>query len=1573
MAGLLALAPDRAAPAEGRGEPPQDIILVIEVSASMLFKWQSNTKTDLLPNDPESIRWDAVQFMIDIARPEDRIAVVIFSGDAHVVTRAIDGADPSGLVPIGKPDDGKPGRDGRSLLKQAVTDMQAAEQKARKDDDYPVYTVNGKAFKPWTETSVICALRTVSENLLGKGAAGREGRETRVLLLTDGEDMLPSKEEQWNHPAPYNPLKTKAAYEAYLGELQKIKAMGVAEGRRSEALDGWVDRYVKPFREAKAPIFTFALGPECDVPLLEAVARLSRPADAHPVVRGDYRTLKEEKRPDSVQLLKQLQEVGWQLRQSWQLPVQLEKGNEEFETPEIGPWHDMGVLLYCRPAEEYRAEAPPDKDVRGPLARGEEVEGVRPLKSRSHWYYALSRDDLARVIDGKKLKGDEKLKFVIAGEKERRFPSRAVVSLRTREPLFEYRKPEGLDYTPLDAIPFEVLFTPYEVNGKRPFGPEDFEVEATVTPTPRPNGVPTPKPRTVTLAAAPEGGRGATPFRAKEPFVLDPDPLTTGHPELPGRYVVDVLITSKPTSLLRGAQLRLPPHTIEVGPYPAPEVAPPQIVVTNDKPELVDGKYTARGEFTAALKVRGAEGRNVATLRAALGELPKSGPVEVKGLRLSGERIELRDGRAKCAVELPAGEWAALAPGRYPGGIVKVAAPWMADRPRSVDVVVEKKKYNLESRVVELDLSRKEQPVEVTLKTALETSENVYLSTREDGKDPAEPKLELTQQNVPPDKAEVLRLPVGGLGKRVSVGRRGPAGGDKLSFSITPQSGVKAGLYLGKLYAVGDAVNPHAVTVQVGVDQAFAYLLKPNGQREELGGELDLTALADTDMQWTLQIGSRRDRTLINGLDSLLADQPKAREADHERPEGGRLPVALRPFDDRVTFDVKVPRSVSEGSYRMPLEFKLRQPRKPELLVNLLVKVDVAHAGAGPDVPTSEPLRLTRSLDSKPCDPTLLKTFNVVTKLDAPVRWEVKCVPCDPPVPAPAKPLPPELVKVFVQSEGQAWAKLWPADKVGFDTVSRGRPRPLKVEADCGALAPGLYRNRLVFRSDIKNPDDPDDPRRKGVTEESLDLEVLIPGWTVTRAECPGAASPPPGQPVEAVVELSCFDCEPREGDAGQLVPEDGGQAVPLGRGTRLDKPDSGSRLARYQYRAAVVPTRAGTNVWKVVWPPYCPDAFKPASPPTLEVRARGRIDSLPGTGTKAGSPLLVVYPNEEFLLRASLAPKALPPGQPLRLKSVCTTRANVEPTEVELFDDGNPLHGDATANDGTYSRKCRLPEPGRYEFRLGDAADGLELDRAEVLVGFDYAQLNSSGKFQYGGGPLLFWWPDHEVISVPPLVRLTNREAAPCSWRATLLYPTKAPDGVHGVNDWDPSNPDEASPTRNERLHFNAGLTCSLPEGKFTRGADGALSGELQSGESLEVGVNGGFLDKVRDAYYTEVDAQHPTLQGKNGMWVRLDLEWPQKGGVASQRTFYAPVTIESKSLLWAKWVSYVVALVFGVGLGWVVFWFVRRWLAARAAEALKPKAAPKVAPPGEKAAAEGAEPPPPPRPMKRPPGWKP
>src|SRR5262245_58353905 len=81
---LVATASTARAQGKGKGEDerdrPHDLILAVDVSLSMIMPTRDQGKV-LPPNDREGLRWDGIQFTVDVARDQDRIALVLYRAE----------------------------------------------------------------------------------------------------------------------------------------------------------------------------------------------------------------------------------------------------------------------------------------------------------------------------------------------------------------------------------------------------------------------------------------------------------------------------------------------------------------------------------------------------------------------------------------------------------------------------------------------------------------------------------------------------------------------------------------------------------------------------------------------------------------------------------------------------------------------------------------------------------------------------------------------------------------------------------------------------------------------------------------------------------------------------------------------------------------------------------------------------------------------------------------------------------------------------------------------------------------------------------------------------------------------------------------------------------------------------------------------------------------------------------------------------------------------------------------------------------------------------------------------------
>ena len=277
------------------------------------------------------------------------------------------------------------------------------------------------------------------------------------------------------------------------------------------------------------PIFTFALGEFCDEPLFGTISRRSNADRPDGRVAGYYNPAK------NTDLLAALQKVAWGLRGYAQLsvPVSHTGDTEVLATPPLGPWPDVGLLVYRRLKSKdgkERALAPLPGDVETPTAGGKPLKDPKPLTSRSHWYYRLdartraaglaARDRLGLVVNHRTNKGEA-------------YDTVGILVLHMDASL----QPFVSGYSPLDAIPFRVDLVP-----PAGFRAEEFTVLAELTPVANARTRKEKRPlRSFHLhPVAAKEGSAVRQFFAE--IVMDDDPASKGKDELLGWYDVDVTI-----------------------------------------------------------------------------------------------------------------------------------------------------------------------------------------------------------------------------------------------------------------------------------------------------------------------------------------------------------------------------------------------------------------------------------------------------------------------------------------------------------------------------------------------------------------------------------------------------------------------------------------------------------------------------------------------------------------------------------------------------------------------------------------------------------------------------------------------------------------------------------------------------------------------------------------------------------------------------------------------------------------------------------------------------------------------
>ncbi|MCC6421345.1 MAG: hypothetical protein IT429_24160 [Gemmataceae bacterium] len=1500
LSGLLATLVTLAGSASAQQQPgpkdepdrPHDLILAVDVSRSMLGTYRNGT---LPANDPEGIRWDGIQFLIDVARDHDRIALVLFRAENEVLTRFIDAK--TGFVTLGRRYDwdGQP-RTGRELLKELVAEVQRREAKlvarirereARKevitDADYRDYTLDlfarhprGKKITLAHGTASLLALERIRKTLLPE--AGKDGARAWTMLFTDGEEEACA--EGWG-----TQYATKDY--AYIDQRKPL---------RGEQLEAWVgERWGKPFRDRGVPIIAFGLGKSCDRPLLRSLARTSTAAE-----RQRYGASYEPE--TNLDLLKDLQHLLWELREAWRLEVPRRvpaPGREIFSVPGVGLWDDLGVLVYREPVgPRPRALAPDPAHMKPPWIGTAELAALKPRVGRSHWYYALSRETLTGLGAPR---GSLELSVVRPAAQHDDYVTRCIAAMRAGV-AFRYTGP-GPDerplYTPRDLIPFEVEFTPPPLPaGASPFQAEDFKVEVTVTPV---GG----RPETFELELQPAGAGPTRTFR-NTGKVLDGTAASSGASPFVGSCHVDVTVTGV-RGPLAGARRRLIRRTLEIGPYPTLRL-PAALELTN-----------AAGSGEAALDLtlaqRTAPDGLLTETDVALKELPFSSKAAVPraALRLPTGKLALRGKGEVLRVGLTPEAWARLPVGVYKYGVIEVRLPW-EQKPTRVGLMVRKDPYPLAAQpnVFRLDMAARSRgkpatkegagpsrriEVEVELKTPLATAEPIWLSAARteiwqadaaEWKARKEPdRVDFTQvedasgRRLKEDAGTPATIPfrVAGLGPDHAKPALGAGGRQKalLALTLAPLAALPGGGFERVFYLVGPGAVPTPVTIRVVVNAVSLH--------DRTGEPLDqlfLLGLAGSQVRHTLTFTANRPGAQVKQVRVKPGYEPlrnvSLRGWDR-LPLAAHLVVGRR---DQAMVDLgSVPWCVQPGKYRTEVTFLVDYADGGEdrsLEVALPVYTEVLHKGVRfqhGDHELHGPLRLRFPADK--CAAFAEAPFQLLTDArEIPVRWRARRVAAK-----------GGAGKLLGANEGELDLLFGGASVLTrggpSDPLNRDNLVSLTVRLARRGLAPGVYRAALEFHSFEHDPKLPLDKAEPAGVADTLAIEAVVPGRQLDAVRA--GPSPYLGEKGKVHATLTCHDCDPGPGELRAL---DGagnptGPPLPVGQAERVESDPAVPGVRYYHYAIEVEPAKVGKNGYQLSWPGLCPG--DPAQARAVTVEAFGVIEVKHD----------VVSVGEEVLIHARIDPAKAPEGGSLVLHVLDTADRAAGPVEVTLHDDGKTESGDERAGDGVCTVRHRFAGAGVYEIVYPEAGGPGPLRPRTVRADYELQPPDRLGILEYGSGDRLRWLGIREDLSDPSAARLTNRRSERLRWKARLRFPKGGAEASQVTERNIDTLPAALQP--DPRHHLDARL---IAEGAGNEaGKEWSAGGVLVRDQTQELGFEVKLPQPALDEVYGDsaAGASHPTLGKTSAVLLEVELEWLDNNEqVVARRTMRMPVAVATR-----------------------------------------------------------------------------
>jgi hypothetical protein len=1470
--------------------PNADIVIAIDVSDSTIqanipagFENKSISRRkamiDYPPSDPEGYRWDGTQFLIDVAGPDDRIAIILYKADAVVATAKIPGHE-GGFVAV---------KTHRILLKEMVRKFRAAERDFANevkrlsdilpDDDFIILPdensrnqlvskLKGITYEvPLDSPIKLPVIRYGTSTLNAVRQAARllspqreSNSEVRIFLFTDGIETTATYLNGDSDVDDISDDRLKPG-KIFFRALSQRKAGKDSDQFVESMLADDLPRLRR--KESPLPLFCFTFGPYIDSTLMGSLVKSVSPRGRQ---AGAYYHCKTNR-----ELLDRLQEVGWETREMWTLKRESESDKilTEFELPFSPIWSEAAALAYA--TRNNRAGHPQA------LQLQPKGDTSQLLECDSHGFAWLAMPSPAQG-------------YTISAEKQ---PSDSgltcIWGLRTSKPLFSYLGPLAeYELTPLDAIPLRVLFQPADAQTKA----VDFKVFATLT---RLESALLDSDSTIRIPLEPRQENGQTVFAAD--FVLDGNrtPFAPGRPELMGDWLVEVEIEGV-AGLLLGARRKLLRRDFKVGNYPslrAPERGDlPRVLLNKDDCELgIHLDLPLRYPPANLGKLVGI----VTDIKSVVPWVADESPVAgIQSWNKSTGRI---------GISLPGRGWRKLKVGQVVDGVrLEARAPWDTDAKKvSVPFSIRREPFALvcveqtEGLRVAVN-GRRGEPISATTR--------VYLDTPIDATEPV-------NLGAGPVSVEMAPAVGSGSGFKVNIELAGleplALGRGGMETNIESVLGLRLsipeeaphGRFKGMITFTGPGVTSVRVPIFVERDQPKVYTQTVADAHWETASRIDVYGQAGTIAQCRIKLESSLNKTPL----------PSSIQAINELKgkEGRALPVVLggngTAKDHLVSFPVE--KSIFPGRYERPLVLAYENDNdKGKVVVPIYAQV-ARHALEavpakgldGPEVVDGW-FRLRLPQEGK----KILKAqFALEPKLGqggVEARWFVTSKPVTEGLGA-WKGISADKIRFKVREiikDGKPGADVLSEsedkDKQKSTTSILKNPLELSVEADATDLPPGLYRTKLLFHSKL-------DGSTFGQPHE-LPIEFLAAGETIEARWVDARATGQINQPAELRVTVLAYGKLPGKGSI-RLPRSDGSsdENVPVTMGkTGISDPTypTPNDLIRFERLVEVKPKLIGENKYVLEWD-------NNQSSPILPLwKAIGKPEIIPA----------ISEDGKDIIVRVPLAPG---PQRSTQIEMECVNPKKAGSSKYfTLSDSGLIEDGDEKKGDGVYSGKVKfdIDEFGSHVIRT-KSKEPKELTEAIAIVGYNLLKKHARGEFNKDPG--IFYgendWKNSNLLT------FTNKRDRACKYNVRVRY--LANQATAGQVDTDLDTLDEKNNdyfrSFDKDKDFQVDPVVNGSDSNFSteEGFERVIVGKLDPDETIDFGLKFGLTDEAKN------NLDHPTMMGDYySSVIEITVEWDGDDGIklvkrslATVRTVPTPIEF---------WFVMIVVLCIGV-------WFTNRW----------------------------------------------
>ena len=1407
------------------------------------------------PSDPKGLHWDGIDFIINSAGSKDRIGLQIFRFNSIMISKLI---DPCGMVQLEYTLANQEKKTGRAWLLDLVRELREFEQNTknappRNELEIPLV---GKPFLFTHGTSSLLALRALDKLQIFKAD---DKRENLLILFTDGMEEF-SYELYQNGVAKFKFIYNVDFYGSVDdADFDAVKDLAVIQ-KDPKQFEKFLNNRCLFLQQTKTPLIAFGLGDNCDMKLLEGLAKFS----------GSVRNKsgKAIAVKSNIDLFDKMRDFQWDWSEKWVKNINYKSQNQKKKVSLsfLKDFKELDFYGYRIDSDGIASAPGGEKPKFVDSAAGFIPQALyRSSAVKSHWYYSFIFDnfDMTKFPTG----------FV-------EFPAKngdlfACIGVRAQYPDFTRVKPDdGLKYSVKEPVPFGFRY----VSNTKLLNAEFFDLEVVARKKEGESAKRTDLEFRVPLSLK-VGPTGEVVFQGD--YTFDGSFGFEGLVDkYSGEWEYDVVATGKSNVdfPLSGFFKRVFTGTFQVGGLPGVQFDKDQLVFKNSNPRVssLDVKPLIQVSGIQVSGYPSVENISLVTKFVPEAKFAWAGEfitVKTTGFFTSGSEKVI-------TVQLDQNVYRKLDNGKITLGKLVSKLPWGVEC--SLPIEVEKNSYSGEvsDKNIVLDFSGKRKVL----------AEPVFRLVSNDKAEEKVAVLGMNNEDLTKPTVVEFRPVAKGTSRPVKIqcvltGKGITLNSDRptrvgLSLELIDSEKPMPGEYIAAFLCRGESVAPLQFSIRLLFDQVITSV--KTGAEWVPSTAISVPVLAGSKVHFPVKFSSSIGQNV--GLESF-----EKLEFRNSQIVSDMVSSEIQNLGRNSGLDLQfmAPEKIHQGVFQGKLHVKLLQGLTP---IGVSVPVSFNLIQYGLETPSKLPLNLGQADKGG----YFFAKFDVRTPEDgATVRWTIK----NSVLKSDLEKLSTDLIQVY--ANGVRIDNLEPQVS---NPISKGRPVNFELRVDSSRLDVGTYSGDVKIFPSVVEP--------KGTEGAPLVIpfHFVKSGRKITVSDGNDSEKP------FVFVEQRCFgDIKPEVGSIkvdGISLPFSENYLVDQKNGKKINKDLSAS----YFYKIPLPIIKAGVHEVQAEVNSGLGEGNS-VEKSVISIFKSGVVNVSP---KNSKSPRSVFMVDDTAVATIEITPFTKQKFSIDELVVAGMKRGAREGFAISLKDDG--LGEDKEANDGIFSGTFPVKETGEFDFKFQPGKNwpsGLGIRNTDMISAFEMkAQRIDIGKLVYGAGIFGPFIGATGEISEADVVKLTNLHSAKkAQWTAEIIYPKNVND-VKKIHELDASL--VPSEKYNGNVHFK---TTLVPDQGSTTdgepGPDSVFQNNIDSGQTVTFGLNVQLSKEAEDYLFgnsgeendeenkpkaIKLAGPHPAFSGQDAVILKMSLQYDIADPATKEvrtytRDIYVPISFKTES----------------------------------------------------------------------------